>query len=164
MTPSRYVKYYYLRYKRLNGNPRSLALGSAIGAILGIMPIMPLRTVVIIASTALIRANTIAALIVATIIANPVTIVALYYFALVAGNFLTAYTLNWERVKIALDILTSNTGFTTSMKALASLGFEAFAILMVGGMTLAIPVSLITYTISFRFFSSRGAAKKQNAG
>jgi len=155
MNPKRALRYYYLKFIRLKGNPRSLARGSAIGAFMAVMPIMPMRTIAIIASTAFIQANTFAALIIATVIANPFTYIPLYYCAAVAGNAITPYTLNWGGVEKVLDILMTGEGFNISIQAVASLGLEAFIVLMAGGFCLAVPVGLITYSISLRFFTMR---------
>jgi len=152
----RSARYYYLKFKRLKGNPRSLAQGAAIGAFMAVTPIMPVRTIVIIASTAFIQANTLAALIVATVISNPLTYIPLYYCAVITGNAITPYSLNWERVERVLDILTSSKEFNLSIQAVVSLGLESFVVLMVGGIVLAVPVSLATYGLSLRFFTTKG--------
>lgn len=156
MNFKRSARYYYLKFKRLKGNPRSLAQGAAIGAFMAVTPIMPVRTIVIIASTAFIQANTLAALIVATVISNPLTYIPLYYCAVITGNAITPYSLNWERVERVLDILTSSKEFNLSIQAVVSLGLESFVVLMVGGIVLAVPVSLATYGLSLRFFTTKG--------
>lgn len=160
MNLKRVVRYYYLKFTRLKGDSRSLARGAAIGAFMAVMPIMPIRTIAIVSSTAFIRASTLAALIIATIISNPLTCIPLYYCAVITGNTITPYTLNWERVERVLAILISHEGFNTSIQTVASLGLEAFIVLIVGGIALAIPVGLTTYSLSLHFFSTRKTAKK----
>jgi len=160
MNLKRIAKYYYLKYVRLRGDPNSLALGSAIGAFMAMMPIMPLRAITIIASTVFIKANTFAALFVATVISNPFTYVPLYYFAVITGNAITPFTFDWERIKMTLDVLSSDGGFTTSIQTIASLGFEAMIVLIAGGIVLATPVGVITYFVTLRFFRERQSAKK----
>jgi uncharacterized protein (DUF2062 family) len=152
------LKTYYLRYVHLKGDPKALALGSAIGAFMGVMPILPVRTIAIVATTVPLKANTLAALIIATLIANPFTLVFLYYFAVVTGNAVTAYSLNWDRVTGVLEILVSDSGLDAAFGAVGSLGLEALIVLIVGGVTLAIPVGFITYALSFRFFSARAVS------
>ncbi len=154
MNLNRTARYYYLKLKRLKGNPRSLAQGAAVGAFMAITPIMPVRTVVIIASTTFIQASTLAALIVATVISNPLTYIPLYYCAVITGNTITPYSLNWERVERVLDILISNEAFNLSIQAVVSLGLESFVVLMVGGIVLAVPISLLTYGLSLHFFTT----------
>jgi len=126
---------------------------------MAVLPIMPVRIIAIIASTVFIPASTLAALIVATVISNPFTYIPLYYFAFIIGNAITPFTLNWERVKMVLDVISSGEGFNASVQAVASLGLEAMIVLIVGGITLAVPVSLITYHFSLRFFTNRKTEK-----
>ena len=40
-------------------------------------------------------------------------------------------------------------GFNASIQAFVSLGLEAFIVLIVGGIALAIPVGLITYSLTY---------------
>jgi len=47
MNPKRFFKYFYLKFLRLKGDPQSLAGGIAIGVFLGIMPIMPFQTLIL---------------------------------------------------------------------------------------------------------------------
>ena len=75
----RTIKYYALKFKRLRGDPHSLALGTAIGIFIGISPTIPLHTVAIIGAALLLRASTIAALISASVVSNPLTMVPQYY-------------------------------------------------------------------------------------
>jgi uncharacterized protein (DUF2062 family) len=154
------LKYYYLRYVHLKGDPKALALGSAIGAFMGVMPIMPVRTIAIVATTVPLKANTLAALIIAALVANPFTLAFLYYFAVITGNAVTTYTLNWERVTSVLDILTSGSGMDAAFRAIGSLGLEALIVLIVGGVTLAVPVGFLTYALCLRFFSTRMVSEK----
>ena len=45
MKLNRLGKYYYLKFIRLKGDPRSLALGTAIGVFVGLTPTIPLHTI-----------------------------------------------------------------------------------------------------------------------
>ena len=162
MSVKRSVKYHYLKFMRLRGSPKSIAGGAAIGAFMAVMPIMPVRTILIIASTAFSRTNTIAALIVATAISNPFTYIFLYYCAVITGNAITPFTLNWERVRRVIDSVISSTGIGASAQAVASLGLEAIIVLMVGGFALAVPASLITYRLSLHLLVKRKKTRIQN--
>lgn len=155
MNFKRFARYHYLKFIRLKGDSRSLARGAAIGAFWAVTPIMPVRTIVIISSTTFIRASTLAALLVATVISNPLTYIPLYYCSVITGNAITPYTLNWERIERVLAVLITNEGFIASIQTLTSLGLEAFIVLMVGGIVLAIPVGLITYSLSLHYFYTR---------
>jgi len=152
MNLKRTFRYYFLKFTRLKGEPRALAWGTAIGIFIGITPTMPLHTVAILLVSIITRTSTIAALLAAFVVSNPLTFVAQYYFSIVIGNMVTPYTLNWESMKSVLDILLSKPGFAKSIEVLCGLGYEALTVLLVGGVILALPFSIAAYFLSLRFF------------
>ncbi len=154
MTPKRTLRYYYLKFTRLQGDPQSLARGTAIGIFLGITPIIPLHTILVLLVTFITRTSTIAAMLATIMVCNPLTYVAQYYFSIVIGNAITPYNLNWERMKAVLDVLLSKPGFSESMQSLGSLGIEAAIILIIGGTVLALPFTIASYFFSLRFFET----------
>ncbi len=149
--PKRTWRYFFLRIKRLRGNPRSLALGTAIGVFVGVTPTMPLHTVTIVGLTLLLRANTIAAMIAATAISNPLTVVPQYYLAWKVGNVLLPGRLSWERLQGLMRII-SDKGFIDSIKTLSHLSYDALLVMLTGGFLLALPLSIASYFLSLRFF------------
>lgn len=148
----RLSRYYYLRFIRLKGDPQSLAWGTAIGVFIGITPTIPLHTVLILIVTMLTRSSAIAGIISSWLVCNPLTYLPIYYSSMVLGNHLTPFELSWRRVKALIDTLTSHQGFSESMGALSSLGLEAFVIMLVGGIVLALPFTLFSYILALRFF------------
>ena len=152
MNIKRIVKYYYLKFMRMKGDPQSLAIGTAIGVFIGITPTMPLHTILIIPLTIITRTSTIAALLGSLLVCNPITYVPQYYLATIVGNALTPYELSWARIKEVLDILLQHPGLQKSMEALVGLGYEAAIVLVVGGTVLALPCALISYFLSLRLF------------
>lgn len=152
MNPKRISRYYFLKFLRLKGDPQSLALGTAIGTFFGITPTIPFHTISVLIVTFLTRTSTIAAFLATLLTCNPVTYVPQYYFSTVIGNYLTPYELNWDRIKNVLDILMAKPGFTESLEALSSLGYEAVIVLLVGGCILALPFAVLSYFVSLRFF------------
>jgi len=95
----RLTRYYYLRFTRLKGNPKSLAMGTAIGVFIGISPTIPLHTVLILGITIATRTSTIAGIISSWVVCNPLTYIPIYYFSMLLGNLVTPYELNWQRIK-----------------------------------------------------------------
>jgi uncharacterized protein len=152
MNPKRTARYYYLKFVRLKGDPKSLAWGTAIGTFLGITPIIPFHTVLNLIVTFLTRTSTIAAMLASLIVCNPLTYVPQYYLSTVVGNAATPYNLNWERIKSVLDILLASPGIMESLRALADLGYEAIIVLLVGGSILALPFTVASYFLSLRLF------------
>ncbi|GBE12170.1 hypothetical protein BMS3Bbin14_00403 [bacterium BMS3Bbin14] len=147
----RTLRYFSLRFKRLRGDPRSLAMGTAIGIFVGITPTMPLHTVTIIGLTLLLRASTIAALIAATAISNPLTFVPQYYLAWKVGNALLPGRLSWERLQGLMQVI-SNNGFIDGLKAISNLSGDALLVMLTGGFLLALPLAIASYFLSLRFF------------
>ncbi len=152
MTPKRTFRYYYLRFTRLRGEPKALARGTAIGTFLGVLPSIPFHTVTVLIVTFITRTSTIAALLATLIVCNPLTYIPQYYLSLLIGNFLTPYTISWERIKTVLDVILHESGFMVRLDILASLGYEVIIVLLVGGIVLAIPFTIGSYFLSLRFF------------
>ena len=148
MKLGRLSKFYYLKFLRLKGDPKSLAAGTAIGVFIGLTPTMPLHTVAIIALTVVTRT----AMTISWIVCNPLTYVPIYYFSLVIGNAVTPYNLSWEKIKAVLNLLLSHPGLGPSLQALANLGLEAIVVMVVGGCILALPFTIASYYFSFFMF------------
>ena len=55
MTFRRTVRYYWLKFRRLQGSPQKLAWGMALGVFIGITPTMPFPTVAALALAAILR-------------------------------------------------------------------------------------------------------------
>ncbi len=71
---------------------------------------------------------------------------------MVIGNASTPFHLNWPRVKDVIDSLASHEGFLQSFQEVLSLGFEAIVVMVVGGILLAIPFTIVSYYFSLHLF------------
>jgi len=149
--PQRTARYFVLRFKRLRGDPQSLALGTAIGIFIGITPTLPLHTVTIIGVTFLLRASTIAAIVAASVISNPLTFALQYYLSWKIGDTLMPGRLTWERLQDVLHVLT-NSGFMDGLRAVSQLSGDAILVMLTGGVLMALPLALVSYFLSLRFF------------
>ncbi len=154
-------KYYYLRFLRLKGDPYALAFGTAIGVFVGITPTIPLHTAIILVLTFATRTSTIAGILSSWVICNPLTYIPIYYFSTMVGNALTPYELNWQMIQVAVNALSSSQSIARSFEVLAGLGFEALAVLIVGGCVLALPFALVSYYISLYTFLNIRAKRQQ---
>jgi hypothetical protein len=137
---------------RLKGDPQSLAFGTAIGVFLGIVPIMPFQTILVVLVTVVTRTSSIAAILSSFLVANPFTYVPQYYLSTIIGNALTPYDLTWVRIKEAMDLMLQDPGFYKTLMILVGLGYEAVIVLLVGGAVLAIPFTFASYFLSLRLF------------
>ena len=149
----RRCRYYKLRFLRLQGNPKSIARGVALGIFIGITPTIPLHTIAIIILAPLMRANISGAFMAGIAVCNPLTYVPQYYLSWLIGNALTPYNLTWERIKAVLELILSGKGYHVSSAAIASLGIDAVIVMCLGGFILATPFAIGSYLLTFRFFT-----------
>jgi uncharacterized protein (DUF2062 family) len=152
MSLSRTLRFYSLRFKRLQGSTRSLALGAAIGTAVGATPTLPLHNVLILGLTLLFRVNPIAGLITANIVSNPLTFVPQYFFAWKIGDFFLPGRLTWEKIQGILALIKEK-GIMDSLDLIRQLGFDAILVMLTGGLVLAVPTGILTYIIVFRIFA-----------
>ncbi len=152
MSLSRTVRFYTLRFKRLQGSNRSLALGAAIGSAVGVAPTVPLNNILTLGLTLLFRVNPIAGIISNNIVSNPLTVLPLYFLAWVIGDFFLPGRLTWGRLKSVLAIINSE-GTMASLETIRGLGIDTILVMMVGGLVIAIPAGIITYIIVFKSLS-----------
>ena len=151
--PRRIIKYFYIRFIRLQGDPEFLARGTALGVFIGITPTIPFHTVLALTISYIFRASRIAALLATVAVSNPITFFFQYYFSWRIGTWLTGSDLSWDRINAVLEILISHSGFKAGISALGSLGWSTITALVLGGCLLAAPFALISYFFSLRFFS-----------
>jgi len=156
----RTIKFYSLKFMRLRGSPYSLAMGTAVGVFIGISPTIPLHTVAIIGATLLMRVSTIAALLSATVVCNPLTMVPLYYLCWKVGDLVLPNRLSWERIEEVLTIL-KNSGFMESLDSITHLSTDAIIVMLSGGLLLGLPLAAVSYFTTFRFFTTLQEKKRQ---
>ena len=150
----RYFKYYFFKFKRLQGSPQALAGGTAIGVLVGLTPTIPFHTVLIVLFTILTRTSCVAGIIISWIVCNPLTYLPIYYVSAMLGNHLTPYELNLGKVRDALEQLVSGDGIQNSLTILMNSGYEAMIVMSVGGLCLAIPFAVASYYIALIFFAN----------
>ncbi len=155
--PIRLVKYYYLKFLRLKGDPKSLARGIAIGIFIGITPTIPLHTILILAFCLLFKASKVAGILASIIVSNPLTFFIQYYLSWLIGTALFPGLLSWQRVQEVMAVLSSGdsgfTAFKSSLSAISSLGFDAITVLVAGGILLALPITVLSYYYSLKLFT-----------
>lgn len=152
MQPSRVLKYYTLRLKRLRGDPHSLARGAAIGVFVGLTPTMPLQSVVILFLALVTRSSGIAGIISSCIVNNPVTFLPIYYLTAVIGNQVTPYKIDPEELLPILNLLLSTHTLVESFSIIGELGSRTFIVMGVGGLCLALPPGILSYSLILPVF------------
>ena len=154
MEPQRTARLYYLKILRLKGDPQSLARGVTVGVAIGIIPILPIQTLVILLFAPLFRGNSIAAILAGLLVGNPLTLFPLYYICWKIGKWIYPVELNWTKVRETLEFVLSGEAASLGerLTALSHLGYESLLILVLGGIVLAIPAALISYPLALRLF------------
>lgn len=140
-----------IRFKDLQGAPDSLARGVAFGVFIGLAPLIPLKSMLILLLTVVIPSSTVAAFLCATLICNPLTYIPLYYFAWFIGNLLLPGRASWEVLSTALQGILES-GFSESLSLALEVGFDAGLVILTGGLVLASVPALVSYPIALRFF------------
>ncbi len=158
--PLRLLRYYYLRFIRLKGDPRSIARGVALGTFLGTTPTMPLHSISLLIFAPICRANILASFLASMAICNPLTYFPQYYFAWLIGSKITPYDLSWARISGVLSVISAHGGFKETIQSIANLGWDAVIVMLSGGVVLALPLAIIAYFVSLRFFVSLNKRKR----
>jgi uncharacterized protein len=140
----------------LNATPHQIAAGFSIGVFISFLPIFGLRTVVAVGLAGLFRQNVIAAFAGKNI--------TLLYNPAVPFLWLAEYRLGKQFVTVAhaekFDRAHLHEILHMGWRGIFHTGWDAFAATMVGGLIIAIPVSVITYIVVKRL----AARRQQRAG
>ncbi len=135
MTLRRKVRYYWLKFKRLQDSPQKLAWGMALGVFIGITPTVPFHTVTVLFLAPLLRVSPVTALM-GICVMNPVTMPPLYYAAYRVGK-LILFRQNPLNFPSSLDFF-----------SLLDLLWRGGLALQVGGVIIALPPALISYFLT----------------
>ncbi len=130
------LKALFVWLKELQGDPRYIATGMAIGVFVGVTPTIPFHTVIALALAFILRGSKPAAAI-GVWFANPVTIPFLYI-----GSF-----------RLGILILNKPIPFDTkfeSITTLMTLGLDVTIAMIVGGAILGILPAIIAYLLTYR--------------
>jgi uncharacterized protein (DUF2062 family) len=160
MSLKRAVRYYYTRFKRLQGSTHALALGSAIGAAIGVTPTVPFHIILVLALTPLLRINPIAGILAVNVVSNPLTIIPQYYLAWKIGDFFLPGRLNWEKIRDTLTQINLHR-IGECFELVGSMGWDALLVMLTGGLIMAVPTGAITYTLMFRFFAAMRSKRRR---
>jgi uncharacterized protein (DUF2062 family) len=147
------------RFKELQGSPSYLARGMTIGVFIGLAPLTPFKTVLILAITFLLPSSTVAALLISALICNPISYVPLYYLAWLIGDFLLPGRASWETLEAAVTTI-QQSNLSEAIILAGQIGFDTAVVVLAGGCILAFPLAIISYPIFFRLLST--IAKKRS--
>jgi|UniRef100_A0A7V6A0Z8 uncharacterized protein (DUF2062 family) len=136
MNLKRLIRYHWLKFRRLQGEPRRIALGAALGVFIGITPTIPFHTAMALGLAPLLRVSVMAAYM-GIWISNPLTWVPQYLAAYEVGKYL----LFPGQGPLCLP---DRGDLSTFMCVLWRGGLA----LQVGGIIIALPPAIITYFVT----------------
>jgi uncharacterized protein (DUF2062 family) len=134
MTFQRTVRYHWLKFKRLQGDPRKLAWGMALGVFIGITPTVPFHTILALTLAPLLRISVVTAYL-GIWVMNPLTMGPLYYAAYKVGKLLLAQ--HRPVIPAVLD-------FQSRLEILWHNGLA----LQLGGIIIALPPAILSYFLT----------------
>jgi uncharacterized protein (DUF2062 family) len=134
------LKSFWHRIKKLQGEPRYIATGMAIGVFIGITPTIPFHTAIAIVLAFIFKGSKPAAAI-GVWIANPITIPIFYIGSFKVGTLLLDKPIPFD-VKFE------------SIQELLSLGLDVTIAMVIGGAILGIVPGIISYIVTYKFFTA----------
>ena len=137
----RFSRYWYLRVLRIQASPHNIAIGLAAGVFIGLLPVLPFQTILAVALAFVVRGSKIAAAL-GTWVSNPLNWVPCYLAFYHVGTLVLPFDvppLDMSRVEMA---------------QLFESGWRLFAVMMTGGLIIAIPSALLSYVVAYRLISA----------
>jgi hypothetical protein len=148
----RTVRYYWLKFRRLQDNPQKLAWGMALGVFIGVTPTVPFHTVAALALAGILRISPVTAYM-GIWVMNPITIAPLYLLAYKVG----------ELVLLKGNPLVLPEAY--NCHTMIDLLWRGGLALQVGGVIIALPPAVISYFLTLWLVQRyRRQKAKQAAG
>lgn len=144
----RIVRYMYLRLVRQEMPVHNVAIGFAAGMFVGFLPIIPFQTVVAVAVAFPVRGSKIAAAL-GTWISNPINMIPFYLMLYYAGRMI----IPWEVPPFDPDLL--------ELTVMLEQGWNWFLVMLIGGVALGIPASILSYFLARHAISSYRHRKRE---
>jgi len=162
--------YYWRKLLRLQGDPKVLARGVAIGVFVALTPTIPFHTTLILLLCGIFAANPIAGIAVSFIVSSPITIPLQYYWSWRIGTWITGNHFSWESVKLLLHQV-DQAGFIHGAQILFKTSISLIYTMLIGGVILALPFAILAYWIALIGYkkarekrSNRLAQKREENG
>ncbi|MFC1840618.1 DUF2062 domain-containing protein [Thermodesulfobacteriota bacterium] len=147
----RRLKYLYLRFIRLKGEPHELALGMALGVFSGMMPVMPFQIALAVALALFLRASKITAAL-GTWASNPLNWVLIYLSDYKLGAYLLGIEGGIEKIKDVMYSINHGEEMAVIWGKLFSSGVTLVSALLIGGIILGTIAAVPTYFLFLRIF------------
>lgn len=149
--PLRLIRYTVLRLARLREDPVTLARGFGLGIFIGVLPLLPVQTMILVPLTLLLRVNTVTALIAASAVSNPLTFAPQYYYTWKVGNMVFPDQIRWDQVRQVMTTI-DHEGLWDGIMTLSHLGGSMIMVLLTGGAIIGLPLAAAGYVLSLNLF------------
>ncbi len=147
----RRLKYYYLRFLRLRGEPHELALGIAIGVFSGMMPILPAQIVFAVALALLFKASKITAAL-GTWVSNPLNWYFIYVYDFKLGAYLLGVEGGPEIIRAVTDSINRGDPMSVVWGKLFASGITLVSTLLLGGIIIGFIAAIPSYFLFLKIF------------
>jgi len=150
MTLRRALRYHWLKFLRLQDDPKKIAGGLALGVFIGITPTIPFHTVAALSLAAFLKVSPVTAFI-GIQVGNPLTVVPIYLTAYKMGKYLlySAHPLVFPKVF----------SYGAWFRVLCHGGIA----LQIGGIIIALPPAIVTYFLTLWIVQRYQRRKAQRA-
>jgi uncharacterized protein (DUF2062 family) len=149
----RQIRYYYLKFIRMKGEPHELALGMAIGIFAGMMPILPFQTALALTIAFFFKSSKITAAL-GTWVSNPLNWYFLYYYSYKFGALILGIR---EQKKVFASITAAIRAGEESMVVAGKIlgaGSTFVTAFLLGGLVMGVVFATPSYFIFLKVFRS----------
>jgi len=150
---NRQIKYYYLRFIRLRGDPQGLALGAAFGIFSGMMPIMPFQIALAVALALIYKGSKITAAL-GTWISNPLNWYFLYFFNYKIGAWILGLSGKGKLMSSVTRSLDQGEDAMIVIGKIAGAGGAMISAFLIGGIIMGVLSAIPSYFIFLKIFRS----------
>jgi uncharacterized protein (DUF2062 family) len=148
---SRQIRYFYLRFIRLRGEPHALALGIALGIFAGMMPIMPFQIALAVTLALLFKGSKLTAAL-GTWVTNPLNWYFLYYYAYKIGASILGIPGKSKIFSSVMASIRQGEEAIAIIGKIAGAGGTILAAFLVGGFIMGLIAAPPSYFIFLRLF------------
>ena len=151
MKYSRQIRYYYLRFLRLRGEPHELALGIAFGIFAGLLPIMPFQMALAVALALFFKGSKITAAL-GTWISNPLNWYFLYFYSFKIGASLLGLSGHGKIFASVMASVRQGEEPMVIIEKIVGAGSAMMASFFLGGLVMALIGAIPAYLIFLNIF------------
>jgi uncharacterized protein (DUF2062 family) len=148
---SRRLRYYYLRFIRLKGEPNELALGMAFGIFTGMMPIMPFQIALAVALAMFFKGSKITAAL-GTWVSNPLNWYFIYYYDYRLGAFILGVPESKVVFSRIMETIRTGQQSLATVASILEAGGTFVAAFLLGGLVLGLILAPPGYVLFLHFF------------